>query len=180
MLANNTARCRISLVALLAVLAGLMHPATLCMASSATVGVRVQFVNPTEITTESALLYGEISTDLTDSDTAGIDSNSTVTDTNSQLSGDTLMAASLTVAATDPRAMTITVDSVTGDTGYTLDGFQCDYDDGAVTGTCDGAGLNVASTAASATLLIDATLSVNDVDVAAATDGDFAVTLSYQ
>ena len=66
---------------------------------------------------------------------------------------------------------------VPGD-GYSLAEFRCNYNDGSET-ACDGAGLS-ATTVASGTVRVGATLTGNENLMAGATDGSFAITMSYQ
>lgn len=90
----------------------------------------------------------------------------------------TKTAASLTVAAPPGMPITIHVDEVVAGDGYSLADFRCNYNDGSDT-ACDGSGLS-ATTVASGTLLVGATLTGNENLMAGATDGSFEVTISYQ
>lgn len=132
-------------------LAGLIYSwSGLVAASPATVPAEVQFVSPVTITTG-----------------------------NSQPSGDDQLA-SLDLGTSMTRAMTITVNIRTSSTVYTVDDFQCSYNNGAITGACDGAGPGVTASADNLTLQIGAKLIGNGLDVADATNSNIDVIVSYQ
>jgi hypothetical protein len=178
MFTSHTTKRHIYHGALVSLLAGLITPwGDLYAAGLATVAAEVRFVSPITVTTSNNLQYGPIPTAIADLETITIATNSAVTDSNNRVSGG-IQAARLTVDATATQAMTITANTVTNGTGYTLDSFQCGYS-GAVVGACDGDGLSVASSTDSATLLIGATLTGNGLDVGGDANGSFDVTVSY-
>ena len=147
-------------------------------ASSEPVVAQVTFVEPISVIEVSALQYGLLDQSFVNPDVVVIAPDSTVTDTASRVVGGMQAAANLTVAATPAQAITILVDSVVNGTGYALGTFICNYDAG-TDSVCDGAGYSQTS-AASATLLIGATLAGDGLAVAGAADGSFNVTVSYQ
>jgi hypothetical protein len=175
----NTAK-RLYQGALLSILIGLAPATILFAANPETVTAEVEFVAPITVTTSNNLQFGLISTDIVNLDTIAIATNSTVTDASSRVLGGTQAAANLTVGTTATQAITIAVGAPTNGTGYALSAFLCDYNGGATTGACDGAGLNVASSVASAAVLIGATLTGDGLDVVGAANGSFPVTVSYQ
>lgn len=179
MFTSHTTKRHICKGTLVSVLAGLIYPwGDLYPAGLATVATEVQFVNPITITTGNNLQYGLVSKAIVNPETITIAASSAVTDSNNRVSGST-RAASFIVGTTATQAMTITVNTITNGTAYTLDSFHCDYSGGVAVGTCDGAGLNVASSTDNATLQIGATLTGNGLDVAGTANGSFDVTVSY-
>jgi len=91
--------------------------------------------------------------------------------------GDVPSAASLTIATTPGRVMTVYVDSVVPGAAYSLADFRCSYGR-AKDVPCDGAGFTEPA-AASGTLRIGATLVTGSTHSGSA-DGSFEVTVSYQ
>ncbi len=90
----------------------------------------------------------------------------------------TKTAASLTIAAPPGMPITIHVDEIVTGDGYSLADFRCNYNDGSET-ACEGPGLS-ATSVASGTLLVGATLTGIENLMAGATDGSFEVTITYQ
>ncbi len=88
-------------------------------------------------------------------------------------------AADFTVPATPPQAITILVDAIVDGTEYELGSVQCEYNADADTATaCNSAGMS-ATSAASANLFVDATMTGDGL---AATEGaniSFDVTVAY-
>ncbi len=73
------------------------------------------------------------------------------------------------------------MDNIVVSSGYDLTSFQCDYNAGATTGTCSGAGLDVAAPAASAVVLVGATLTGNaGTPLVGNQNGSFDFTVLYQ
>jgi hypothetical protein len=103
--------------------------------------------------------------------------NSSVSGTGTALIlGGTQAAANLTVTATASQTLTILVDSIVNGTGYALSAFVCNYNSGTDT-ACNS---YTPTSVASATLLIGATLTGDNLAVAGAADGSFNVTVAYQ
>lgn len=123
----------------------------------------------------SALQYGLLEHSFVNPDVVVIAPDGTVTDTASRAVGGLQATANLTVAATPANAITIPVDTVVNGTGYALGTFFYNYNAGMDT-VCDGASYSKTSVA-SATLLIDATMTGDDLAVA---DGSCNVTVSNQ
>jgi hypothetical protein len=140
--------------------------------------VEVEFVEPITITEMNALQFGLVDTNIATGDIVTIATDGTVTaDTGSRLLGGLQNAAALTVTATAGAAINILVDNVSSAAGYTLGGFQCEYN-GVITGACEGAGLTT-SAAGTAPLTIGATLTgVTGAPVGSA-NGSFDVTVAY-
>ena len=160
------------------ILVGLSAVNTAGAANPENVTAEVAFVDPITITENSALRFGLLDQNLADTQTVAISTSSAVTDASSRVIGGTQAAANLTVAATASQGITIVVDNVTNGTGYALGSFVCSYNGGS-SAACGGSGLS-ATSAASATLLIGATLTGNGLSVTGTANGSFDVTVSYQ
>lgn len=148
-------------------------------ANPESVTAEVEFVDPITITENNALQFGLLDQNMADLETVVIATSGSVTDAGSNVQGGTQAAANLTVASTASQGITILVDNVVNGTGYALGTFMCDYNTAAASGACDGSGLS-ATSAASATLLIGATLTGDGLSVAGAANGSFDVTVTYQ
>ena len=146
-------------------------------ANPESVVAQVQFVDAITITENNALQFGLLDQNL-NLETVVIAPDSSVTDAGSIVLGGTQAAASLTVASTATQSITITIGSIVDGTGYALGTVMCTYDGGSST-ACDGGGMS-ATSVASATLLVGATLTGDNLSVAGAANGSFNVTVSYQ
>jgi Domain of unknown function (DUF4402) len=145
------------------------------------VAVEVEFVAPITITEQESMRFGLLDVGLTNGAQLALATDDSVSGATIFLLNNAQGAADLTVTATAGAAMNILVDGISPGTGYTLGSFVCDYDAGGTVGPCDaGAGLNVASAAASATLLIGATLTGTGLAVVGDQSGTFDVTVVYQ
>lgn len=142
--------------------------------------VNVDFVDPITITEVAAMDFGLVDQNLANTETIILATNSTTSGTGTaRLLGGSTTAANVTVTATAAHALTVVVDNITSGSGYSLGTFTCDYDGGADTGGCDGAGLS-ATSVASATLLVGATLTGDGTAVVGVANGSFDVTVTYQ
>jgi hypothetical protein len=129
-----------------------------------------------EFPRSNALQYGILDQTL-NTETIIIAPNSSVSGTGTALIlGGTQAAANLTVTATASQTLTILVDSIVNGTGYALSAFVCNYNSGTDT-ACNS---YTPTSVASATLLIGATLTGDNLAVAGAADGSFNVTVAYQ
>jgi hypothetical protein len=159
-------------------LIGLMLVTGADAANPEPVTVGMDFVDPITITENGSLRFGLLDQAL-NTETIIIAPNSGVSGTGTGLIlGGTQAAADLTVTATASQSITILVDTIVSGAGYTLGTFMCKYGSGTDT-ACDGSGYS-ATSAASATLLIGATLTGDNTAVAGAADGSFNVTVAYQ
>jgi hypothetical protein len=157
---------------------GLSFASGVPAANPETIPVRVTFVDPIAINEVSALQFGSLDQNLASSESVSIAPDSTVTDPAGRVEGGPQAAASLTIAATPAQAITIQVGSVAPGAGYSLTGFNCNYNSGA-DAACDGPGYSETS-AASGTLNVGATLTGDGTAVAGPADGSFEVTVTYQ
>jgi hypothetical protein len=137
-----------------------------------------EFVAPITITENNPLQFGLLDVNLANSETIVVGTDDAVTDSAARVLGGSQAAADLTVTATASQAITILVDNVTSGTGYGLDAFLCSYGGGA-DAACDGAGLS-ATSVASATLEVGATMTGDGTAVAGVANGSFDVTVAYQ
>ena len=87
------------------------------------------------------------------------------------------VAVNFTVPATPAQAITILVDAIVDGTEYELGSVRCEYNADAET-ACDVAGMSAAS-AASANLLVDATMTGDGFAATETTNGSFIVTVAY-
>ena len=159
-------------------LAAVLSVSNVYAANPESVSVQVTFVDAITITENAALQYGLLDEAL-NLETIIIAPDSGVTGTGTGLiAGGTQAAASLTVGATVSQSITILVDTIVSGAGYGLGTFICNYDGGTDT-ACDGAGYGETS-AATAILLIGATLTGDNTAVPGAANGSFNVTVSYQ
>ncbi len=160
------------------VLAGLLTLNSAGAANPEPVTVEVEFVDPITIGENNALQFGLLDQNFANLETIVIGTNSAVTDAAGRVLGGTQAAGDFTVASTTAKAITILVDSIVDGTGYSLGTPLCSYDAGPDT-ACDGAGMS-ATSVASATLLIGATMTGDGLAVTGVANGSFNVTVSYQ
>ncbi len=144
------------------------------------VDVRVEFVGPIVITTNNPLQFGLVDENMPLDDLITIAPGGGVTDLGTNLIGTGLTAAAnLTVTAAVGRAITILVDTIIPNTGYTLETFVCYYNTGPADCENGGAGLSQTSSPAE-TLLIGATMRGDGAALGqGVSDGSFAVTITY-
>ncbi len=147
-------------------------------ANPESVTAEVEFVDPITVTENNALQYGLLDRNLATAETVVIAPTGTLTDAAGNVQGGTQAAANLTVTATATQSITILVDNVVNGLGYALSGFTCDYNSAAPSGACDGSGLS-ATSVASATLLIGATLTGDGLSEVGTANGSFDVTVTY-
>jgi hypothetical protein len=139
----------------------------------------VTFVAAVTITEQNALQYGLLDEALANLETVVIDPDGTVTDAGSNVVGGTQAAADMEVTATTGQAITITIGSITSNTGYTLGSFMCNYNAAGVDSACDGGGYSETSVA-TGELLIGATLTGDGTAGPGTFNGSFNVTVAYQ
>lgn len=156
---------------------GLMLANAVCAAQESVVA-EVTFVDPIQITEDNALQYGLLDVGLADTETVVIAPDGSVTDAGGNVLGGTQAAAQLTVDATAGAGITILVDNISGNTGYDLTTFMCNYAGGTDT-ACDGGGYG-ATSVSSADLLIGATLEGDGNAGPGTFNGSFDVTVTYQ
>ena len=173
----RTGVCKKGLLAILgAAVLGLMPAIVADAANPEPVTVGMSFLDPVTITEVNALQYGILDQTL-NTETIIIAPNSTVSGTGTALIlGGTQAAANLTVTATASQTLTILVDSIVNGTGYALSAFVCKYNNGTDT-ACNS---YTPTSVASATLLIGATLTGDNLAVAGVANGSFNVTVAYQ
>jgi hypothetical protein len=156
----------------------LTFTASVNAANPESVVAEVEFVAPVTITENNPLQFGLLDVNMINLESIVIAPNGAVADPASRILGGTQAAANLTVTATASEAITILVDNIVANTGYSLSGFTCNYNSGADT-ACDGAGYPETS-AASATMTVGATLTGNGLAVPGVFNGSFDVTVTYQ
>jgi hypothetical protein len=149
-----------------------VHAATL------SVTAEVEFVAPLALSTNNNLQFGMISTDIANAETLVLSSASSLTDSANRSVGGTIAAASVALTASASKSIAIQVSSISPGTGYTLGSFVCAYNGGSES-DCQSSALSVTS-AASANVLIGATLTGDGNDVAGTSNGTFNVSVSYQ
>ncbi len=173
----RTGVCKKGLLAILgAAVLGLMPVFVADAANPEPVTVGMSFLDPVTITEVNALQYGILDQTL-NTETIIIAPNSAVSGTGTALIlGGTRAAANLTVTATASQTLTILIDAISNGTGYVLSAFVCKYNNGTDT-ACNS---YTPTSVASATLLIGATLTGNNLAVAGAANGSFNVTVAYQ
>ncbi len=141
------------------------------------VTVSMDFVDPITITEIGSLRYGVLDQVL-NTETIIIAPDSTVSGTGTGLIlGGTQAAANLTVTASASLTLTILIDTIVDGTGYALSAFMCNYDTDASDTACNS---YTPTAVGSATLLIGATLTGNNLATPGAANGSFNVTVAYQ
>ena len=173
----RTSTCMKGLLAILgSALIGLMLGTGADAANPEPVTVGMDFVDPITITENGSLRFGLLDQAL-NTETIIIAPNSSVSGTGTGLIlGGTQAAASLTVTASASQTLTILIDTIVSGTGYALSAFVCNYNSGTDT-ACNS---YTPTSVASATLLIGATLTGDNLAVAGAANGSFNVTVAYQ
>ncbi len=173
----GTSTCMKGLLAILGpALIGLMLVTGADANNPEPVTVGMNFVDPVTITEIGSLRYGVLDQVL-NTETIIIAPNSSVSGTGTGLIlGGTQAAANLTVTASASLTLTILIDTIVDGTGYALTAFVCNYNSGTDT-ACNS---YTPTSATSATLLIGATLTGDNLAVAGAADGSFNVTVAYQ
>jgi hypothetical protein len=143
------------------------------------INANVEFVSPITLTEVNALGFGLLDVNLAAAQTIIISPTDVVTGTGvARIVGGVREAAEATVAATASQPITIIVGNFVDGVGYALSAPLCAYDGGAAT-ACGGAGMS-ATSAASAALLVGATLTGNGSAAVGVDNGSFDVTVSYQ
>jgi hypothetical protein len=177
------AKTGISMKGLLAILGSALFSLTPAIVADAAnpepVTVDMTFLDPLTITENNPLQFGLLDVNMGNNNRVTVAPDSSVTDTQNNVIGGTQAAASLTVTATASQSITILVDNVSSATGYVLETWRCNYDSAGSDSNCDGGGYSETS-AASATLLIGATVKGNGNAVAGADNSTFDVTVTYQ
>jgi hypothetical protein len=160
-------------------LMGLMF-ATGVYAAPENVVAEVTFADLLVVAEQTPLKFGVLDEALNTGETVIIspDAPPTVTDAGSNILGGTQAAADITITATTGVALSIQVSNIVDGTGYALSAFMCSYNDLANT-ACQAAPYTPTSIA-SATLLIGATLTGDNLAVPGAANGTFDVTIIYQ
>ena len=173
----RTSTCMKGLLAILGpALIGLMLVTGADANNPEPVTVGMNFVDPVTIKEIGSLRFGLLDQAL-NTETIIIAPNSSVSGTGTGLIlGGTQAAANLTVTASASLTLTILIDTIINGTGYALSAFVCKYDGGTDT-ACNS---YTPTSATSATLLIGATLTGDNLAVAGAADGSFNVTVAYQ
>ena len=157
-------------------LIGLMLATGADAANPEPVTVGMDFVAVITITENGSLRFGLLDQAL-NTETIIIAPNSSVSGTGTGLIlGGTQAAANLTVTASASQTLTILIDTIVSGTGYALSVFVCNYNSGTDT-ACNS---YTPTSATSATLLIGATLTGDNLAVDGAADGSFDVTVAYQ
>ena len=160
-------------------LAGLLSFSSAYATNPEPVTAEVEFVAPITIAETNALQYGSLDVAMAAGETITIDPDGTQSGTGlGRMIGGAVGASALTVNASALQGITILVDAIANGTYYALTGFTCDYAGGADL-ACDGAGMP-ATSVASATLRVGATLTGAGGALAGNDDGGFNVTVSYQ
>ncbi len=173
------------LMRFVAVLGSTLIGLTFAISASAapeSVQVEVEFVGPIVIIENNPLQFGLLDETMALNDLVTIDPDGTVTESTPRVVGTGRggpAPADLTVNAAVGRAITILVDAIVPNTGYTLETFVCNYNVG--DGDCENGGAGLAQTSsASETLTIGATLRGDGGSVGAGvSDGSFDVTITY-
>jgi len=144
------------------------------------VDAKVTFVNPNAIGAVNDLQFGLPGENLANIASAVVSTDSGAGGTKQRAVEDgPQSAASLIVSAAPGQPITIAVDEVVAGDGIELADFRCNYNAGGDT-ACGGSGYTETSVASS-TLLVGVTLiGTTNNGLAAAADGSFDVTVSYQ
>jgi hypothetical protein len=157
-------------------LMGLMLTTGANAANPETITAEVTFANPITITVPVALKFGILDHNLaTETIIIAPDDGVSGTGTGFVIGG-IQAAASMTIGADTSQTLTFFVDSIVNGTGYALSAFVCNYNGGADT-ACNS--LTQAS-ATTATLLIGATLTGDNLAVPGVANGSFDITVAYQ
>jgi hypothetical protein len=175
---NGTIKRNRAIAAAIATVAALVPLSSAFAANPEPVVAEVTFVDPVTITETNALQYGLLDAGLANGEEVVIAPDGSVTDVNNRIVGGAQAAAELTVTASGAQAITILIDTVSSGSGYTLGSFVCSYDGGADT-ACDAGGYS-ATSVASASLAVGATLTGDGSAAAGVANGSFNVTVSYQ
>ena len=147
-------------------------------ADTETVTVEVTFIDRIQISKSNALTLALAEQDVASIGSITVSSDVADPSSNGNAVQSPHAAASMTIAATPDREITIRVDSVHLGAGYTLTDFRCSY--GAlVEMPCDGTGLPGAAVA-SDSLRVGATLIGDGTAVNGNSDASFEVTIAYQ
>lgn len=138
-----------------------------------------EFIAPVALSAPVNLRFGLIDEAFTTGETIIIAPDGTETGTaTSRFAGGTRGAGSVTVTATASQTLTIVVDNIGSPTGYAIDTWLCAYNAGSAT-ACDGGGMT-ATSIASASLTIGATMTGNGSAAVGADNVTFDITVLYQ
>ena len=160
-------------------LIGLMFAISASAANPESVVVEVEFFAPISITEQQQLRFGLIDVvTFSAAETVTINTDSSFLDPNLNVVGGVKTAADMEVTAAAGKAITILVDNISSNTGYTVGSFICDYA-GNGDGACDGAGPLSETSAATAELLVGATITYAATPIAGQFFGSFDITITY-
>jgi len=168
---------------LLLVAAPLLFSAQLYSATPESVAVNVTFVTAITIVEVNSLSFGLVDTTIANGQTLILDTADGLTGTGSASQiGGTLGSGEVTIDGTAGVAATLLIDNIaapgTGD--YTMASFTCDYNTGGFSGACDGGGLAITTTVASAPVLIGATLTMaTGTPTTGVNDTTFEINMTY-
>ena len=137
----------------------------------------VEFVGPIIIFEQAPLRFGLIDVNMLPTETVTINTDSSFTDSDLNVVGGPKNAANMDITAATGRAITILVDNIFGNTGYTLGAFICSYD-GDTDGDCS-AGMPETTVPGTVTLLVGATMTGILTPVAGVFNGSFDITITY-
>jgi hypothetical protein len=145
-------------------------------ANPETVSVNVTFVDAIAITEVNPLSFGMLDSSMLDTETVIISPDDTVIDSESNRLGGNAEAAEVTVTASEGKAITISVDTISSGTHYTLSDPTCKYDAQSASACTSQSQTSVAS----GSLLIGMTLTRNSTTMTAGVDnGSFNVNVTY-
>jgi hypothetical protein len=150
--------------------------ATVAYAAKTTVTAEVEFATPVSIGAVTALKFGILDVGLLGSESITIGTDDVPTGDIARITGGIQAAADLAITATAGPTLTILVDNIVNNTGYTLGAFVCKYAAEADT-TCNS---YLPTAVASTSLLIGATLSGTGGAGVGTFNGAFDVTVLYQ
>ena len=159
-------------------LVALMLPVSHALAATQSMTASAEFVTPVSLSSAVNLRFGLLDVGFAGIETIVIAPGGTVTDAASRVVGGTQGQGSVTVTATAAQTITILVDNVGTATGYTLATWKCSYNSGTDT-VCDGGGMT-ATSVASATLNIGATMTRKATPIVGTDNSTFDVTVLYQ
>ena len=160
-------------------LIGLMFAISASALNPESVVVEVEFVAPISITEQQQLRFGLIDlVNFSVGETVTINTDSSFTDPNTNVVGGLKTAADMEVTGASGKAITILVDNIVPNTGYTVGSFICNYD-GGTDGACDVGGLSETTAAGPRELLVGATITYAATPVVGQFFGSFDITITY-
>ena len=149
-------------------------------AATENVVAEVEFVTPVSIVENNQMRFGLLDVGFVGPETVVLATDNSFTDLGGRVVGGEQTAARLTITARQSQGISILIDGVINNTGYTLESFTCDYDGAGSTPCLAGTPINVTTPEGlSSVLFVGSTLTATGGAAVGQQFGSFDVTVNY-